>query len=133
MAAALLAAALALSMTAGCTQAPPDKVVDQLLRLRASRTTDAKAYARFMLNPATASALATDSARRAPGSTPTPAWRPPQVTTQTVDTAEVRVQWLPDAQHPGWPTESVFELQLTSTGWKVEGLLSGPPGSGAAP
>lgn len=92
--------------------------VQSLLELRAENSTSVAEYASFV-STSVAETLASDSALRAPGSSPLPGWRQPQSSQVNTSTARVTVEWERSAEHTGWPKVTVFTVNRVDGRWKV--------------
>ena len=96
----------------------PVQVVDELLHLRAKRSTDASAYAEYVADTGLAIELAQAAVAEADTTvTPTPEWEPPYVSAEDGLHAEVIVVWVSDDAHPDWPGATVFSMILDDGRW----------------
>lgn len=114
----LVASALVL---AGCSTTPSDRhpavqTVVSVLELRRDAVTDAEKYRPYFADPAVADALAASEEATQP---PVPAWEEPYVSAESSATAEVVVTWKASKDFPGWPTATVFMLDLVDAGWVI--------------
>lgn len=122
LAAALVVATL---VAAGCTPAvqtqlePPAQAVDELLTLRAERSTDASAYAEYLREPALAEDLARAATEETSTQRPTPEWEDPYVSDPTSNTADVVVIWKDRTDYPDWPAANIFLMELFEGRWVV--------------
>jgi hypothetical protein len=121
--AALLTVGVVMIAACGCTTAAdsgsPEATVQQLLELRAGRSTDASAYAELLESVDLAIELADTSGSEDVTSPPTPAWEEPFVAAEESSTVDVVVVWIPDDTFPEWPVATVFITRETSETWSV--------------
>jgi len=115
-----LAAVLCVLLVSGCaavTLSPPERAVDDLLQLRAERSTDASAYAELLLDPAIAAELAAAAAEEAEDSRPLPEWEEPYISAESSAGADVVVVWRNLEEWPEWPAATRFATQEVDGEW----------------
>jgi len=116
----LLAAVVVLLFATGCSAGglePPERAVDDLLQLRAERSTDASAYAKLLQDPAIAAELAAAAAEEAANSRPLPEWKEPYISAESSAQADVVVEWHSFEEWPEWPAATRFTTQMIDGEW----------------
>lgn len=106
---------------AGCTLGqrtePSVQAVQNLLELRAERSTDASEYSRYLVSSELATYFAEVSAEET--ERPVPEWETLELAEQTDTTADVRVNWIYSEGWEQWPATTVFLVELVGDEWKV--------------
>lgn len=113
-----LAALLALAAQ-GCGPKLPEpaQAVQSLLELRAQKSTDTTAYARYLESTSVAGMLAQDAEKQK--TSPVPDWETPSVKSSSETSAVVHVAWKRDAAHKDFPAATDFILKRVKGAWVV--------------
>ncbi len=134
----LLTAAFLAVLAAGCSEPaarqldPPAASIQELLELRAERSTDASAYAEYFASVEVAQALAESAVEETQGPL-IPEWDAPYVSQEESASADVVVVWRDLEDWPDWPVATVFRMTLLDDRWVavdatgVEGTATPPP------
>lgn len=116
----LLVAVVVLLFATGCSAGvlePPERAVDDLLQLRAERSTDASAYAKLLQDPAIAAELAAAAVEEASDLRPLPEWEEPYISAESSAQADVVVVWRNLEEWPEWPDATRFATQMIDGEW----------------
>ncbi len=97
---------------------PAARAVTALLKARAARSTDVRAYRPYVSESSVATELATAASETATHS-PIPEWRAPYVSAVTTATADVVVVWIPAKAFAVWPAATDFKLERLGGSWVV--------------
>ncbi|GAB4279273.1 MAG: hypothetical protein Kow0056_12240 [Coriobacteriia bacterium] len=124
---ALLIAILAAAVVAGLwavrqveSGGGPAQVVQSALEVRVTRSTDPADYAPFFADPEIPQRLVDSAyAEEEATSSPIPEWETPKVTEEGTSSVTVRVVWIPDEAHEGWPAATDFILEKRDERWVI--------------
>jgi hypothetical protein len=117
-----LVVAIALASLTACSDPlePPAAAVQELLEVRADRSTEVEDYAPFVVSSELASSLAQAAVDESlSADPPTPGWEAPYVAVETSATADVVVVWESDSRFEEWPVATVFSVEFVEETWVV--------------